>query len=77
MLGSLICGIARSSTTFIIGRAIAGVGGAGITTGALTITNTMCQTGRLATVLAQDGMVVMMVSIPPSCWFKLPGCDAN
>lgn len=46
MLGSLICGIARSSTTFIIGRAIAGVGGAGITTGALTITNTIAPPQR-------------------------------
>lgn len=31
-LGSLICGVAPSSTTLIVGRAIAGVGGAGLGT---------------------------------------------
>jgi len=29
-LGSLICGVAPNSTALIVGRAIAGVGGAGI-----------------------------------------------
>ena len=37
-IGSLICGVAQNSTTFIVGRAIAGVGAAGVGTGALTIT---------------------------------------
>ncbi|KAK7421237.1 hypothetical protein QQX98_002369 [Neonectria punicea] len=36
-VGSLICGIAQDSVTLIIGRAIAGVGSAGIFAGALTI----------------------------------------
>jgi MFS family permease len=36
-LGSLICGVAPNSLTFIIGRAIAGVGAAGIGSGAYTI----------------------------------------
>ena len=36
-LGSLICGVAPSSTSFIIGRAIAGLGAGGIFAGALTI----------------------------------------
>lgn len=36
-LGSLICGVAQNSTTLIIGRAIAGIGGAGIASGAYTI----------------------------------------
>ncbi|KAF4469466.1 major facilitator superfamily transporter [Fusarium albosuccineum] len=36
-LGSLICAVAHSSTTFIIGRAINGLGAAGIGTGAYTI----------------------------------------
>jgi Major Facilitator Superfamily len=36
-LGSLICGVANSSTTLIIGRAIAGAGGAGLSSGAYTI----------------------------------------
>ena len=34
-LGSLICGVAPSSTALIVGRAIAGLGSAGIFTGAL------------------------------------------
>ncbi|KAF3490692.1 MFS gliotoxin efflux transporter glia [Arthroderma uncinatum] len=36
-VGSIICAAAPSSTTFIIGRAIAGVGGAGISTGSYLI----------------------------------------
>ncbi|CAF9939967.1 MAG: hypothetical protein HETSPECPRED_002117 [Heterodermia speciosa] len=36
-LGSLLCGVAQNSITLIVGRAIAGVGGAGITSGAYTI----------------------------------------
>jgi MFS family permease len=35
--GSAICGAATSSDMFIVGRAIAGLGGAGILTGALAI----------------------------------------
>ncbi|KAI1083470.1 efflux pump antibiotic resistance protein [Whalleya microplaca] len=36
-LGSLVCGVAPNSTALIVGRAIAGVGAAGIGTGAFTI----------------------------------------
>jgi MFS family permease len=36
-LGSLVCGAANTSTTLIIGRAIAGLGSAGIFSGALII----------------------------------------
>jgi hypothetical protein len=36
-IGSLICGVAPNSTTLIIGRAIAGVGAAGIFSGAILI----------------------------------------
>ncbi|KAL8775751.1 MAG: hypothetical protein Q9203_003776 [Teloschistes exilis] len=36
-IGSLICGAAPSSTALIVGRAIAGAGGAGIASGAYTI----------------------------------------
>ncbi|KAF2121675.1 major facilitator superfamily domain-containing protein [Lophiotrema nucula] len=36
-LGSLLCGVARSSTMLIVGRAIAGLGAAGIYSGALII----------------------------------------
>jgi MFS family permease len=36
-IGSLICAVAKDSTTLIVGRAIAGMGGAGIASGAYTI----------------------------------------
>jgi MFS family permease len=36
-VGSLICAVANNSVTLIIGRAVAGVGAAGIFSGALTI----------------------------------------
>ncbi|KAK5991776.1 MFS-type efflux pump MFS1 [Cladobotryum mycophilum] len=41
-IGSLICGIAPNSITLIVGRAIAGVGAAGIFAGALTILAFSC-----------------------------------
>lgn len=36
-LGSLICGVAPNSTTFIVGRALAGLGSAGIFSGAIIL----------------------------------------
>lgn len=36
-LGSVLCGAAVSSNMLIVGRAVAGLGAAGITTGAITI----------------------------------------
>ncbi|KAK1590281.1 major facilitator superfamily transporter [Colletotrichum navitas] len=39
-LGSLICGVATSSDMFIVGRAVAGMGTAGLFNGALTIIGT-------------------------------------
>lgn len=36
-LGSLICGVSVSSKMFIVGRAVAGIGTAGILNGAFTI----------------------------------------
>ncbi|RAO73268.1 uncharacterized protein BHQ10_009280 [Talaromyces amestolkiae] len=36
-IGSLVCGAAPSSTALILGRAVAGLGGSGITTGAFLI----------------------------------------
>jgi MFS transporter, DHA2 family, glioxin efflux transporter len=35
-VGSLICALAQDNITFIVGRAIAGVGGAGIAAGGCT-----------------------------------------
>ena len=36
-LGSLLCGVATSSKMLIVGRAVAGMGGAGLMNGGLTI----------------------------------------
>ncbi len=36
-LGSLLCGVAQSSKMFIVGRAVAGMGGSGLMNGGLTI----------------------------------------
>jgi MFS family permease len=36
-LGSLLCGVANSSKMFIIGRAVAGIGGSGLMNGGLSI----------------------------------------
>ncbi|KAL3472500.1 major facilitator superfamily domain-containing protein [Aspergillus californicus] len=36
-LGSLICGVAQGPTTLIVGRAIAGLGGAGVAVGVFTV----------------------------------------
>lgn len=36
-IGSLVCGVAPNATALIVGRAIAGLGGAGMATGAFTI----------------------------------------
>ncbi|KAH8431038.1 MDR family MFS transporter [Aspergillus melleus] len=36
-VGSLMCGVAKNNTTLIVGRAITGIGGAGISSGAFTI----------------------------------------
>lgn len=36
-IGSLLCGVATSSTFFIVGRAVAGLGVSGLENGALTL----------------------------------------
>lgn len=36
-IGSVLCGAAQSSNMLIIGRAVAGLGGSGLSNGALTI----------------------------------------
>tara|TARA_R110002003_G_scaffold62_20_gene5718 strand:+ start:3052 stop:3255 length:204 start_codon:yes stop_codon:yes gene_type:complete len=36
LIGSLICAVAQNSTTFVVGRAFAGLGAAGVATGAFS-----------------------------------------
>jgi len=46
-LGSLICGVAPNSTALIVGRAIAGVGGAGIASVRTHLSLTSAYSGTL------------------------------
>ena len=55
-LGSLICALSKDSTTFIIGRAINGLGGAGIGTGAYTIIAFVAEPAKRATLTGFVGM---------------------
>ncbi|KAI5458814.1 major facilitator superfamily domain-containing protein [Mariannaea sp. PMI_226] len=55
-LGSLICGVASNSTMLIIGRAINGLGGAGIGTGAYTIIAFVAQPDKRASYTGVVGM---------------------
>ncbi|KAK4031982.1 major facilitator superfamily domain-containing protein [Parachaetomium inaequale] len=55
-LGSLICGVAPNSTAFIVGRAINGLGAAGIGTGAYTIIAFVAEPSKRATYTGFVGM---------------------
>lgn len=47
-LGSVICGAAASSVMLIVGRAVSGIGAAGVITGSLTIIGTSIRPGKRA-----------------------------
>lgn len=55
-LGSLICGVSPSSTAFIFGRAIAGVGAAGIASGVFTITAFSAEPKKRSTLIGIVGL---------------------
>ncbi|KAK4052029.1 hypothetical protein OIV83_002323 [Microbotryomycetes sp. JL201] len=52
LVGSLICGVAQDSTTFIVGRAIAGVGFGGLYVGVLAIASAIVPVERQAAVIS-------------------------
>ncbi|KAJ5885205.1 MFS toxin efflux pump [Penicillium taxi] len=62
-VGSLICGVASSSTVLIVGRAIAGVGVAGIFSGALMIISITVPLAKRPLVFGVYGMVWGVASI--------------
>ncbi|KAJ5685232.1 hypothetical protein N7536_007851 [Penicillium majusculum] len=62
-IGSLICGVAPSSTVLIIGRAIAGIGVAGIFSGALVIISMTVPLAKRPIVFGVYGMVWGIASI--------------
>ncbi|KAL0254693.1 hypothetical protein SLS55_009216 [Diplodia seriata] len=62
-VGSLICGVAQNSTTLIVGRAIAGAGGAGIAAGAYTILAFTAPPGQAAAYTGILGAVYAVASV--------------
>ncbi|OJJ05783.1 hypothetical protein ASPVEDRAFT_894952 [Aspergillus versicolor CBS 583.65] len=55
-LGSLICGVAPTSTALIVGRAISGVGAAGIGSGVFTITSFSAEPKKRPTLIGIVGL---------------------
>ncbi|KJX92932.1 MFS transporter like protein [Zymoseptoria brevis] len=62
-LGSFICGAARNSPMLIAGRAIAGVGGAGILSGAMLIVSVTVPLARRGIYLGGLGAIQVIASI--------------
>lgn len=62
-LGSLICGVAPSSASFIVGRAIAGVGAAGVGSGSYTIIALVAEPEKRATYTGVLGAVYGAASV--------------
>ncbi|QYT01836.1 MFS domain-containing protein [Trichoderma simmonsii] len=62
-LGSLICGVARNSNTFIVGRAIAGIGGAGITSGSTVILAFSAEPAKRPTLMSTMGVTYCIAFI--------------
>ncbi len=65
-VGSVICGAASSSSMLIVGRAIAGIGSAGVISGGLTITaSAMPLAVRVARMGAMMGFAQLGIAIGP------------
>lgn len=62
-IGSLLCGVAPNSIAFIIGRAIAGLGGAGLFTGVMIITIPLVPLRRRPTFQGFFGSVFGIASV--------------
>ncbi|EJT71504.1 hypothetical protein GGTG_10761 [Gaeumannomyces tritici R3-111a-1] len=62
-LGSLICGVAPTSLTLIVGRAVAGLGGAGVTGGIYTIVAFIVPPAKVPTYIGFVGAVFSVASV--------------
>ncbi len=62
-VGSLICAVSKDNTTFIIGRAIAGMGGAAIMTGSFTIVAFATEPKRRPALMGLVGAVYGLASV--------------
>ncbi|EAT88377.2 hypothetical protein SNOG_04617 [Parastagonospora nodorum SN15] len=63
VIGSLICAVSQNSVTFVVGRAFAGVGAAGVSTGAFTL---------ITFVAEPKGNVEVVGADKYSFWINLP-----
>jgi MFS family permease len=62
-VGSLICAVAQNSTTFVVGRAIAGVGSAAVVTGAFTMAALSAEPKRRPALMGLVGAVYGLSSV--------------
>jgi MFS family permease len=62
-LGSLICGVTPSSTVFVVGRAIAGLGGAGVPSGGTVILAFCAEPKKRPTLMGFVGMAYTVAAI--------------
>ena len=62
-VGSLICGVASSSNTLIIGRAIAGLGGAGLSVGGTSIVSFTVRPTKRPMMMGVIGMTYASLSL--------------
>lgn len=62
-VGSVICGAAPTSTAFIVGRAIAGIGSAGIFTGAMMIIVSLVPLRKRPMLTSITGMIFAVSSV--------------
>ncbi|KAJ5171275.1 Major facilitator superfamily domain general substrate transporter [Penicillium coprophilum] len=62
-LGSLICGVAPNSNALIVGRAISGVGGAGIATGGTTIVAFCAEPRKRPTFMGLIGITYAVAAV--------------
>lgn len=62
-IGSIICAVAPNSVTFIIGRAIAGMGASGLFSGGLTIMRHTVQSRRRPLVMSITGSVFAISAV--------------
>jgi hypothetical protein len=62
-LGSLICGISRNSPTFIVGRAIAGLGAAGILSGTIVLSVHIIPLRKRPIYQSFMGVVILVSSV--------------
>ncbi|KAF1841295.1 MFS general substrate transporter [Cucurbitaria berberidis CBS 394.84] len=68
MVGSLISAVSKNSTTFVVGRAIAGVGAAGVATGAFTLV------AFAAEPKARPGLIGLIGAVYSLFYINLPIC---